>query len=331
VETFDDLPMDGVDSVADALLQRWHQEDASLSSASDEEKDKTARADEDHEDANELSDTEASEDEEDGNEGQEAEEDNSEDDKRKVVAEDDLIRKIKVDGKEIEVSVKSLERLYGQEQALDRKNKEVAQQRARIEEESQRYSAATKALLDRAVERYKPYENANWLVLSKQLDEDALAALTTEAQKAYSDVQFLQTELDGHLKQTQELRNKEYQERAQATAKALNDPKSGIPNFREVYPKMVEYAIEQGLPQEIINREVDERTLRILHKAYMYDLSKSVATKPVSKQPKKVIKGNVNTEATRTVTKNNTKVTKRVMNSTEDIANAFLNRWSSDN
>jgi hypothetical protein len=63
----------------------------------------------------------------------------------------------------------------------------------------------------------------------------------------------------------------------------------------------------------------------------MYDLSKSVATKPVSKQPKKVIKGNVNTEATRTVTKNKSKVTTRVMDSTEDIANAFLNRWSSDN
>lgn len=312
-----------------AFLHRLHQSDASLSEASEEDKDETARAEDEHEDAT-LSERD-SEDEEDGNEGQEAEDDNSEDDtKRKVVAEDDLIRKIKVDGKEIEVSVKSLERLYGQEQALDRKSKEVAQKRARIEEESQRYATATKTLLDRAVEKYKPYENANWLVLSKQLDEETLAALTQEAQKAYSDVQFLQTELDSHLKQTQELRNKEYQERANATAKALNDPKTGIPDFPKVYPKMVEYAIEQGIPQELIHREVDERTLRILHKAYMYDLSKSVATKPVSKQPKKVIKGNVNTEATRTATKNK-KVINRVMDSTDDIAAAFLNRWSSDN
>lgn len=312
-----------------AFLQHLHQEDATLSSADVEDKEKTAKADEDHEDA-QLSETEASE-EEDGNEGQEVESEESEEQPKRKVADDDLIRKIKVDGQEIEVSVKSLERLYGQEAALDRKNKEIAAQRARIEEESQRYATATEALLNRAVERYKPFENANWLVLSKQLDEETLSALQTEAQKAYSDVQYLQTELDGHLKQVQEQRNKEYQERARATSAALNDPKSGIPNFREVYPEMVKYAISNGIPQEIINREVDERTLRILHKAYMYDLSKTVATKPVSKQPKKIIKGNVNTEATRTVTKNNAKVIKGRMDSTEDIANAFLNRWSDGN
>jgi hypothetical protein len=312
-----------------AFLSRLHQSDASLSEASEEDHDETARAEDEQEDANELSERD-SEDEEDGNEGQEAEAEESEEQPKRKVAEDELIRKIKVDGKEIEVSVKSLERLYGQEVALDRKNKEVAAQRARIEEESQRYATATKALLDRAVERYKPFENANWLVLSKQLDEETLSALQTEAQKAYSDVQYLQTELDGHLKQSQAQREKEFKERAAATSAALNDPKSGIPNFKEVYPEMVKYAISNGIPQEIINREVDERTLRILHKAYLYDRSRTVATKPVSKQPKTIIKGNVNTEATRTVTKNK-KVANRVMNSTDDIANAFLNRWSSDN
>lgn len=324
---------DDLGSIADAFLSRWHQEDATLSSAHDEEeKEETARAEETEEDA-QLSD-EVSEDEEDGNEGQEAdadEEKSEDDDKRKVVAEDDLIRKIKVDGKEIEVSVKSLERLYGQEAALDRKNKEVAAQRARIEEESQRYATATKALLDRAVERYKPYEGANWFLLSKQLDDETFTALQAEATKALSDVQYLQTELDGHLKQAQAQREKEYHERARATAAALNDPKSGIPNFKEVFPKMLEYAVGQGIPLEIVNREVDERSLRILHKAYLYDLSKSVPTKPVSKQPKKIIKGNVNTQNARKVTKEKGKVTNRAMDSTDDIANAFLNRWSSDN
>ena len=311
------------------MLNRWHQSDDAKrpSEARDEAEHETAQAEEEHEDAEELSEGD-SEEVEDGNEGQEDEDAQSEEQPKRKVADDELVRKIRVDGQEIEVKVRDLERLYGQEASLTKKSQEVASQRARIEEETQKVALATEALLKRAVERYQPYANIDWLVESQRMDPAVLTALREEAVKAYSDVQFLQTELDGYVKQVQTARQKDMQERANATAKALNDPKTGIPNFREVYPEMIRYAVNQGIPQELVNREVDERALRILHKAMMYDRMQKVETKPVSKQPAKVIKGNVNTDAARKITKQQTKVIKGPIDSTEDIANAFLRRWS---
>lgn len=330
------------EDVVEALLEGWKEPDGDgLSDDTDEDTTDETQTDEDEgsDDSDESPESDES-DEDEGDESEDESDDSDEEDeeadkKPKTLKDKDIV-KVSVDGKEIDVPVEKLKRLYGQEAALTRKSQEAATIRKKAEEAGARHVAATETLLQRAQERYKPYEGIDWLVAAQQLDAEELTALRGEAQKAYSDIQYLNSELDGFMHQAYQTRQADMIEEARTTLKNLQDPKTGIPGFSEkLYDEMRVFAINRGVPQEIVNNIVSEPMIRILHQAMQFERGKKALVKPKSKTaPKTILKGKANPEATRKViskSKNDKPLAKlKRSGSMEDAQEALLAMWRDD-
>jgi len=338
-------PGETVEDAMESLLSRWKEDGDSPSSEvkeDEDEEDTPSNEDDDSDDSEETpEDDEDGEDDGDGDEEDNEDEDGSEEDeeadkKPKVLKDTDIV-KVKVGDQELDVQVKDLKRLYGQEKALTQKSQEASAKLKKAEEDGLRHVVASEALLKRAQARYEPYAKIDWLVASQKLSSEELTALRTEAQAAYEDIKFLEQDLDQTVKTAQTAQNTAMVEEAKETLKALSDPKTGIKGFnKEMYDEMRLFAINQGVPEQVANRIVSEPIMRMLHKAMMFDKGQKVVTKPtVDKKGKKVIKkGKVSAETTRTViTKNKTSdAMKRLKTtgSTEDAAAALMARWKTE-
>lgn len=276
------------DEAAATLLNRW--KDAEKPSDDDEGAKPLRRAEtvrDTDEDDNESDDDDLILEDDEG-EGDEGDDEGD----GPVEAPENAVVKIKIGDEEVTASVKDLKRLYGQEASLTRKSQEVAQQRKTVDTELERFTAATSKLLEKANERFKPYASIDWVVASKALDAEELAALRKEATEAFSDVKFLNEELNGVVQQTQAARTAQLEQDAKKAIEVLQG-ESGIPGFNEeVYTQMGDYAISRGLSMEQYAQVVDPIALMILHDAMKYQQAKErAATKrkaaPTSKRTMK--------------------------------------------
>lgn len=338
-------PLD-MDSAAERLLEGWkkkpdgespsepqqeNDEDAPHTEEADDTEDSDASPEDD---GSEESDSEQADEDAEREEDDSSEDDESEEAPR-VLKDKDVV-KVSVDGQEIDVPVEKLKRLYGQEASLTRKSQEAAALRKQADEAGAKHVAATEKLIERAYERYKPYEQIDWLVAAKRLEPDELVALRTEATKAYEDVQYLSQELDGFMKNVYETRQKSMVEEARTTLKNLQDPVKGIKGFDDkMYDEMRVFAINQGIPQEVVNNIVSEPMIRLLHSAMLYEKGRArTVTKPTAQKNKTIIKGNKTPETTRKVVEkgNKDKPIQRLKRSgtTDDAAEALLSRWRED-
>lgn len=288
---------------AEAAFLRAYAPDADKPSGdADEEKKKAkpaadAEAETSEETPEEDADTEGDETE------QEAEtegEDDSASRKRVVLDQDaEAFVKHKVDGKEVEIPVKELTRLYGQEAALTRKSQETAAAQKAVEENGARYTAGLETLLQRALDDFKPYADINFLALAKDptISAEDLAALQTQATAAYNNVNFLNTQLDETVKSAEAARVTNLRTAAVASWKVLADPATGITGWDEpLYNEIRTYAKATGLPARSVDELVDPAAIKILHKAMLYDKGQQAAAKSavkvvkVDKEPKRIIK-----------------------------------------
>ena len=324
-----------VEDATEALLSKWSVEDPDAKKPSEEvqpdDEDNTeedsSTEDATEEDAEELSEDDAEEDE------QESEEEETEDDDRpKRVLDDNTVVKIKVNGEEVEASVKDLKRLYGQEAALTQKSQAVSAKLKEAEETGAKYVAALGNLLNRAKERAEPYAKIDWLVASKNLTDEELVALRAEAQKTYDDVNFFQQELDGFMQQAQTQRQALLVEQAKEAVQVL---KRDIPGWNEkVYDEIRTFAINTGLDREVVNNLVDPAAIKMLHMAMLYNKGKQAVTTKKNKSPKKLVKSTTSAETTKKVISNkgadDASSRLRKTGSIEDATEAFLARWSAD-
>lgn len=323
-----------VEDAAEAFLKRWEDpEKASegdkganqpqgeeTSTAEDVEDEETEEVEQDEDDQSDETEDQDTEDE--------TEEDTKEADAKMV--DDDVLVKVVVDGEEKTVSVKELKRLYGQEASLTRKSQEIAEKRRAAEEEGAKYVTGLQTLLQRAYSRYEPYSKIDFLVASKELSTEEFSALRQEAQKAYEDVQFLQSELDGVLQTTTQQQATLRREAAAEAVRVLSDPQTGIPNWSpEVYDEIRMYAIGAGLPADQVNNYVDPTVIKILHKAMMHDRTKAVATEKKAKAPQKVLKpsNGVNPKAMKDAKQKAANISKLRRGDSDDIASVILSRW----
>jgi hypothetical protein len=329
------------DDAADAFLSNWSDEDNESSSQAsaeiEEEEQESDEPEQGEQDEDEAEDAveESEESEEDPQEDSEDTEEDKDEAKEskdaKKVLEDDAVVKLKVDDQELEVSVKDLKRLYGQEAALTRKSQEVATKRKEVEGAGVELAAVLDRMYKKAEERYKPYAEIDMLVASKSLDADTFAALRKEAQAAYEDFRFISEEAKGFIAKAEQNKQRMLQEAAKEAVKVL---KQDIPNWSsQLYDSIRDYAITNGMDAEVVNNMVDPVAIKLLHKARLYDESKKIATKKKVIAPKKVIKS---TNAVTTADTKNERVAKaqqRVRSNgggTDDVANLFLSRWASD-
>lgn len=347
------LDFDGSDDAADEFLRRLTSKDAPEPSKEDEGKNTEDDTNEDAEDGTEDSEGEGTDEEQasdgesdergdDDAEASEGEEDEgSEDARKQYVESDDAVVKIKVDGQEVEASIKDLKRLYGQEAALTRKSQEAADTRKKAEEAGAMHVAGLETMLERARKQYEPYANLNFLALTKDpnISQEELSALSEAATAAFENVRFLETELGGVIKYHEKQRHEALVAQAREANKVLSDPEKGIQGWGEpLYNEIRTFAIEQGMDQKFVNEVVDPVGIKILHMAMQYAKGKKAVTdngkgpKKVDKSPKRIMKG----AATETVQK--AKVIKKDAaykqlqrsGSTDDAAEAFLARWSNE-
>lgn len=330
------------DDAAAAFLSKWSDEDNKSSSQTsaeiEEEEEQSDDPEHGEQDADEAEqDVEESEDaEEDPQEADEESTDESEDspkqddNKKKSILEDEAVVKLKVDDQELEVSVKDLKRLYGQEAALTRKGQEVSAKRKEVESAGVEVAAVLDRMFKKAEERWKPYTEIDMLVASKQLDADTFAALRKEAQAAYEDYRFISEEAKGFITKAEQNKQRVLQQAAQEAVKVL---KQDIPTWSSsLYDSIREYAISIGMDADVVNNLVDPVAIKALHKARLYDESKKIATKKKVVAPKKVIKSTNTLTASDSRNERVIKAKKQVMSSgtVDDATSLFMARWESD-
>jgi hypothetical protein len=333
--------LDGADSGTDEFFRRLvkdapepsdTEEDEEESKESEETEEDTEEADETSEDApeedEEPTDTEG--DEEDTNEDTDSEPEDNE----ATEVSDDAVVKIKVNGEEKTATVKELKRLYGQESSLTKKSQEAAELKKRAEDVATRHVTGLEALLARAKEQAAPYANINFLALTKDpnVSSEELSALSDAANRAFDNVRYLETELDGVIKAAQEQRQQQMMQMAREAIKTLTDPKTGIPGWNEqMYNDIRSFAVSSGMDAQVVNEMVDPVAFKILHMAMQYQKGKTAVTKTkkIDKTPKRIIKGTPDE-----VVKSAKADPKRAMmkklqqsGSVDDAADAFLAQW----
>lgn len=319
------------DDAAAAFLSKWSEEDPETVSQVPEEDEPSDTAEEQEED-NEAEEAEETEEESDEDHQEESaeEDDKEESEEPKKGLEDDAIVKIKVGDDELDVSVKDLKRLYGQEAALTRKSQEVAAKRKEAEATAMKASATLEKLYEKAAAKWEPYSKIDYLVAQKQLDNESFAALRAEAQAAYEDFRFISEEADTFVKQTQAQQQQNLQEAAKEAVKVLRE---AIPDWSpKLYDQIREYAINTGMDSEVVNNLVDPVAIQLLHKARLFDESKKIVTKKKVVQQKTVLKNTVTTSV-KDVKGNGPAKQKAKLQSTgsvDDAANLFLSRWAND-
>lgn len=345
-----ELELDGSNLAADEFLRHLTKKDAEEPSEKEEEGDTASEPEEDEEtdenDSEETPEDEESEEEQETEE-EETEDDNEEEDQEEteeatdkkakkptVIESEDALVKIKVDGQEVTASIKDLKRLYGQEASLTRKSQEAAQIKQKAEESGQKYVAGLESLLERAKEQAAPYANINFLALTKDpnVSSEELAALSDAANKAFDNVRYLETELDGVIKTANEQRQQQLMVAAKEAIKVLTDPKTGIPGWNEqLYNDIRRFAVDSGMNEQVVNEMVDPTAFKILHMAMQYQKGKTAVTKTkkVDKTPKRIIKGTPDETIKKSKTNPKTEAFKRARDTghVDDAAEAFLSRW----
>ncbi len=325
------LHFDSPEDAAETFLKGWEAEDnESSSSTTDEEKPEVEDAPEQDGSEDESDESvETEEDEADPEEESEETEDeeDSEEEEGKTL-DDDAVVEVKVDDEVLKVSVKDLKRLYGQEAALTKKSQQVAAKRKELEQDALKTAAVLDKMYKKAEERWKPYAEVDMLLASKQLDADQFAALRAEAQAAWEDFKFVSEEADAFIKEAQAKQQEQLKAAAAESVKVL---KEAIPNWNtNLYDSIREYAINQGMPSDMVNTLVDPIAIQIIHKARLYDEGKKIATKKKVAAPKKVIKSTKVSDP-KAMTTNKQDQSKQKLQRTgdlDDAADLFLSRWA---
>lgn len=311
------------DDAAALFLKKW--EDTGDNQSSDTDKGDTDANDEETVEGQSENEEENSEDQAD----EEGEENAEEDDKgaKETLADDNHVIKFSLDGKEHSATVKDLRRLAGQEASLTRKSQEIATKRKEVETTGATYLAGLHKLATIAEQDYAPYANIDFLEAAKSMDSEEFNALREDALAKYERVRFLQEELGGFMQQHEARMNEDLKERAKECIKVLSDPDGGIDGWSpQMYRDITGYALQQGLPQDTVNRLVDPVVFKLLHKAMSYDKVKTVATKKKAAAPKKVLKSNIASTAGKPKVEGRMKQLQKT-GSREDAAEALMAKW----
>jgi len=325
-----------IDDAADAILGRWEdaqeEETSELSDQTQEAEDETLV---ETEDESELEAEEEVIDEETESDPEKGEtEANEETEEEPLPLAEDALVEVVVDGNTERVSVKDLKRLYGQEAALTRKSQETAAQRKQANESLERADASLRVMLDRAKERFKPYEEVDMLVASRQLTPDDFAALRKDAKEAEQDLKFLTEEAEGFYGKLKEQQNEAKQQAAVECVKVL---KEKVPDWsNDLYNEIRQYAISVGLPEADVNGYTDPSVIMLLNKARLFDAGKKVATAKKQKAPPvKTLRAKKAppTKVDRTAAKQKAAIDKLRNsasrgNDLDDIADAIMSRWA---
>jgi hypothetical protein len=314
-------------------------EDTKDAEEEDEKPGKPAKDDADNDDDAEDGDegseeTPETDDDEDGDEG---DDENEGADKSTIEVKDDHKFTVTVDGEEREFSLGQLKRLAGQEAALTRKSQEVATTRKAYEDKSAAYLVRQTKLIERARAKYEPLSKIDLLAASKDpnVTQEELVAARNAIQTAYEDVQFLEQDMQAFVQELQTHQRNDLMAEAKEAIKTLSDPEKGIEGFNEaLYGEIRTFALDQGMPAEVVNNLVNPAAIKLINMARLYAKGKTKVQSEKSdkkKAPKRIVKGTASAETTKKTVKTAKALEpmKRLQKSgsTDDAADAFMARW----
>lgn len=251
------------------------------------------------------------------------------DDKAKVPADDAKVF-VTVDGEQLEVSVKDLKRLYGQEASLTKKSQAVAETQKQLVQTQEYVEGTLELMLAQASEAFEPYKNIDWVVASKRLNEEELLALRDEATKAYKSYETVTNKVQEYTATKQKAHQESVQKLIEQTQAELSDTTKGIPNWgRETHATLSDYAKTLGFPQEAIDTFVTSPVWHLLHKAYQFDKGKQVVTEKVNKTPKQTLKSTQRPQVSQSNQRAKEVLTRmrEAGGSRESAQDAFLSMW----
>jgi hypothetical protein len=186
-------------------------------------------------------------------------------------------------------------------------------------------------MLDKAKERVAPFEKIDWLVAQQRLTPDEFLALRTEAREAVQELEFIDQEAKDFLGR---IAQQKQDERIAAAKEAITVLERDVPGWnREVYSKVLAYAVENGMPEDVATGIIDPTVLKFMHKAMRLDSLKAKAAvkKTVVKNTaKKVVKPSSNrSDRLASGKRGNEGLTKLARSgSRDDAVAAFMERWA---
>jgi chemotaxis protein histidine kinase CheA len=284
------------EDAANQILNMWDSQEQTASEETD-----TPVDEEVVEETEEAEEVEEEAPEEEGQAEEETEEEvaEEEEEETEIVAEEDLMYTIKVDGEELEVGIDELKNGYQRQADYTRKSQALAEQRKeteqiqsermRLEQERQMYANGLQMLQEQQSAKLKDFDNVDWeglktedpyqYMIKKDEYRDAQERITNLVQEQQA-VQQEQTQ------QAQQARAHFVQQEYSRLIEALpewNDNKSTIKK------DVQDYAISAGFLPEEVNQLADHRSILVIKKAMEYDkLTTKVA--PKKKAVKKVPK-----------------------------------------
>ena len=220
---------------------------------------------------------------------------------------------VKVDGKNVEVSLEELQAGYSRQADYTRKSQVLAEQRQKADEElaatqqeRQQYISQLEQFTDSADKKLNEFKSFDW---AKLKEDDPMEYMTKRDQ--YRELQenkrLVQEEQNNlQLKQQQEAQTKWQEELARQQdimAQRLpdwNDPSKG-PKLKQ---SIKTFAVKKGFTEQEVNSLIDARSVDVLHKAMLYE---NLLDAKISKKKAKIVpkvtkpgtgttKGEVNSE-----------------------------------
>lgn len=214
---------------------------------------------------------------------------------KKYVDDDESFVKIKVGDEELEVPVKDLKRLHGQEAALTRKSQEVAAVRKAVEDKQTAYATKLDNMVKRASAKADEFRKLNFFTLAKNpnITAEQLDILQDEARKAFEEETYLKGDLKEFVTGVQKEQQETLKTRASEAVKTLSDTTSPyhIEGWsQKSYNELLKFGIDHGISAEVVNGIVDAPIFKMLHMAMLYKKGSSAVTKPVDKTAKRIVK-----------------------------------------
>ena len=204
---------------------------------------------------------------------------------------------IKVDGKDVEVTLDELQAGYSRQADYTRKSQVLAEQRkkaddelATTQQERQRYISQLEQFNNQSKSKLKAFQEVDWEKLKSEdpmeymSKRDAYRDLqesirASEEESRKEQVKFQQES----LKKFEELKKVNYEDLI-VRVPAWSDPEKGA----EVKQNVKLYAQEKGFTTQELDTLIDARSIEMLYKAMLYDklLTSKIQTKKQKVVPK---------------------------------------------
>jgi len=239
--------------------------------------------------------------------------------------EEDPETEITVGSETRKVRLSELKQLYAAREEVETRAKVAAEQNRLVETQGLYLASLYEKRLQQAQANAAKYQNVDLFQAYRELDADEFETLKAAKEAAEAELATITSEAQEFMQNAMNTRRAYLREQAKQSIGAI---RQAIPDWNdELYGKVRAYAVSQGMEPEVVNEIVDASAIIMMHKAMLYDDTKSKAvkvTQKVVKAPKKVVRKGEKTTDAQAVKQKRLIAQARASGDIDDVAEAFL-------